>query len=126
MRRAPFSLFFALALISGCSAEYVAPVNKLDNVMYTVSLEPGQKETRFISTHCGYARLEVTINGRFWKTDSLGADSAGNPTEPDWPQGTQSAELQLELLDSETLRVRAVSSEVTHMYHPVVTEAWCE
>ena len=126
MRRAPFSLFFALALISGCSAEYVAPVNKLDNVMYTVSLEPGQKETRFISTHCGYERLEVTINGRFWKTDSLGADSAGNPTEPDWPQGTQSAELQLELLDSETLRVRAVSSEVTHMYHPVVTEAWCE
>ena len=126
MRRAPFSLFFALALISGCSAEYVAPVNKLDNVMYTVSLEPGQKETRFISTHCGYERLEVTINGRFWKTDSLGTDSAGNPTEPDWPQGTQSAELQLELLDSETLRVRAVSSEVTHMYHPVVTEAWCE
>ena len=126
MRRAPFSLFFALALISGCSAEYVAPVNKLDNVMYTVSLEPGQKETMFISTHCGYERLEVTINGRFWKTDSLGADSAGNSTEPDWPQGTQSAELQLELLDSETLRVRAVSSEVTHLYHPVVTEAWCE
>ena len=126
MRRAPFSLFFALALISGCSAEYVAPVNKLDNVLFTVSLEPGEKMSGFIATHCGYERLEVTINGRFWMTDSLGADSAGNPTEPDWPQGTQSAELQLGLLDSETLRVRAVSSEVTHLYHPVVTEAWCE
>ena len=126
MRRAPFSLFFALALISGCSAEYVAPVNKLDNVLFAVSLEPGEKMSGFIATHCGYERLEVTINGRFWMTDSLGADSAGNPTEPDWPQGTQSAELQLGLLDSETLRVRAVSSEVTHMYHPFVTEAWCE
>jgi hypothetical protein len=115
-----------LALIAGCSAEYVAPANKLDNVLFTVSLEPGQKTTGFIATHCGYERLEVTINGRFWMTDSLGADSAGNPTEPDWPQGTQSAELQLELLDSESLRVRAVSSEVTHLYHPVETEAWCE
>jgi len=94
--------------------------------MHTVRLELGQKTTGFISTHCGYERLLLTINDRFWMTDSLGADSAGNPTEPDWPQGTQSAELQLELLDSESLSVRAVSSEVTHIYHPVETEAWCE
>jgi len=124
--RPPFSFFFALALIAGCSTEYVAPANKLPVVMHTVRLELGQKTTGFIATHCGYERLEVTINGRFWMTDSLGADSAGNPTEPDWPQGRQTAEMQLELLDSETLRVRAVSSEVTHLYHPVVTEAWCE
>jgi hypothetical protein len=126
MRRPPFSFFFALVLIAGCSTEYVAPANKLPVVMHSVRLEPGQKTTGFISTHCGYKRLLLTINGRFWMTDSLGTDSAGNPTEPDWPQGTQSAELQLELLDSESLSVRAVSSEVTHMYHPFVTEAWCE
>jgi hypothetical protein len=123
--RPPFSFFFALALIAGCSTEDVAPANKLPVVMHKVRLEPGQKTTGFISTHCGYERLEVTINGRFWMTDSLGTDSAGNPTEPDWPQGTQSAELQLELLDSESLSVRAVSSEVTHIYHPVETEGWC-
>jgi hypothetical protein len=98
----------------------------MDNVMYTVSLEPGQKTTGFVATHCGYERLAVTINGRFWMTESLGTDSAGNPTEPDWPYGTQKAEMQLELLDSETLRVKAVGSEVTHTYHPVETEAWCE
>lgn len=127
MRRPPFSFFFTLALIAGCSTdEYGAAVNKMDKVMYTVSLEPGQKTTGLIATHCGYERLEVTINGLFWMTDSLGTDSAGNPTEPDWPQGTQSAELQLELLDSESLRVNAVISEVTHTYHPVKTEAWCE
>jgi len=126
MRRTPFSFFFALVLIAGCSTEYVAPANKLPVVMHTVRLELGQKTTGFISTHCGYERLLLTINDRFWMTDSLGADSAGNPTEPDWPQGTQSAELQLELLDSESLSVRAVSSEVTHIYHPVETEAWCE
>lgn len=126
MRRPPFSFFFAMALIAGCSTEYVAPANKMDNVIYEVSLEPGQKTTWVVSTHCGYERLEATINGRIWMTDSLGTDSAGNPTEPDWPNGTQSAELQLELLDSETLRVKAVSSEVTHTYHPVETEAWCQ
>ena len=126
MRRPPFSFFFALVLIAGCSTEYVAPANKMDNVIYEVSLEPGQKTTGLVSTHCGYERLEVAINGRFWMTDSLGVDSAGNPTEPDWPNGTQSAELQLELLDSESLSVRAVSSKVSHMYHPFVIEAWCE
>jgi uncharacterized protein YcfL len=126
MRRLTSSFFLALVLLAGCSTESAVPVNPMGNVMYTVSLEPGQKTTGFVATHCGYERLAVTINGRFWMTDSLGADSAGNPTEPDWPYGTQKAELQLELLDSETLRVKAVGSEVTHTYHPVETEAWCE
>ena len=126
VRRPPSSFFLALVLLAGCSTESAVPVNPMDNVMYTVSLEPGQKTTAFIATHCGYERLEVTINGRFWMTDGLGTDSAGNPTEPDWPYGTQQAEMQLELLDSETLKVKAVNSEITHTYHPVETEAWCE
>ncbi len=111
---------------AGCSTEYVAPANKMDNVIYVVSLEAGQKMTGLVATFCGYERLEVTINSRFWTTDSFGTDSTGNPAEPDWPNGTQSAELQLELLDSEILRVKAVSSEVSHTYHPVETEAWCK
>lgn len=120
-----FSLLLTLALIVGCSPQLVAPANKMDQVMYSISLEPGQKITGLVATHCGYERLEVTINGRFWMTDSLGADSAGNPTEPDWPQGAQSAELQLELLDFETLKVKAVNSEITHTYRPFESEAWC-
>jgi hypothetical protein len=46
MRRPPFSFFFALVLIAGCSTEYVAPAKKMDNVIYEVSLEPGQKNDR--------------------------------------------------------------------------------
>lgn len=58
-------------------------------------------------------------------TDSFGTDPAGNPTEPDWPQGAQSTELQLELLDFGTLKVKAVNSEITHTYRPFESEAWC-
>jgi hypothetical protein len=91
-----------------------------------LTLAVGQSETAIVSTHCGYERLELEINGAFWATETLGADSAGNPTEPSWPQGTQSAELRLELIDPTTLSVRALGSDVSHEYHPVETEPWCE
>lgn len=95
-------------------------------VAYDVSLAVGQSETRTVSTHCGYERLELLINGGFWATETLGADSAGNPTELSWPQGTQSVELRLELIDQNTLSVTAPGSDVFHNYSPIETEPWCE
>lgn len=115
----------ALTAFAGCSAGGDSQ-DASSAVAYSVNLEPGQSTTEVISTHCGYERLEVSINGQFWMTDGLGTDSAGNPTEPDWPQGTQTAELELELLNLETLRVNAVDSEVAHIYRPIDTDPWCE
>jgi hypothetical protein len=113
-------LFVALVVGAGCASQDAAP-----DIAYRLSLEPGQSTVEVISTHCGYERLEVLINGKFWMTDGLAADEAGNPTEPDWPQG-QKAELELELLDRDMLRVKAVDSDVAHVYQPVETEPWCE
>ena len=91
-----------------------------------VTLDVGQSVTRMVSTHCGYERLELEINDSFWATSTLGSDSAGNSTEPAWPQGTQSAELRLELVDPSTLSVSAAGSGVSHDYHPIEAEPWCE
>ena len=97
-------------------------------VAYDVSLAIGRSEDTELlcSTHCGYERLELLINGGFWATETLGADSAGNPTELSWPQGTQSVELRLELIDQNTLSVTAPGSDVFHTYSPIETEPWCE
>lgn len=120
-------LVLVAALAVGCGGtsdpEGAAPGTL---VAYDVSLAVGQSVTRNVSTHCGYERLELFVNGGFWATETLGADSAGNPTELSWPQGTQSAELRLELVDENTLSVSATGSDVFHEYRPVDTEPWCE
>ena len=121
------TLVLVAALAMGCSGTSDPEEDVPESVVtYDLTLAVGQAETRTVSTHCGYERLELEVNGGFWATETLGADSAGNPTELTWPQGTQSAELRLDLIDPTTLTVSAPGSDVSHDYHPIETDPWCE
>lgn len=128
MNRSLFVMCLTVTTIAaGCGAGSDLPEASPESLTAAVIvLDVGQSVTREVSTHCGYERLELEINDSFWATETLGSDSAGNPTEPAWPQGTQSAELRLELVAQDTLSVTAPDSGVLHEYHPIETEPWCE
>jgi len=68
----------------------------------------------------------VEINGELWMTTDLGSDSAGNPTEPAWPQNQPAAELELALVEDDHLDVTAVGTDVTHTCAPAPTPSGCE
>jgi hypothetical protein len=110
-----------VALIGGCSSN-----DDNRSVLSPIELRVGQSTTTRISTHCGYEWLEVELNGQLWTTTELGADSAGNPTELTWPQGQPETELELHLIDDDTLEVRAVGTDVTHTYRPGSNPPGCE
>lgn len=78
-----------------------APVTMLE-------LELGESVVVTVSTHSGFDRLELDLNSRFWRATDFPVDSAGNPREPSWPQGVQSAELELPLVEPTLLRVTAL------------------
>lgn len=115
-------------LVVGCTSQSLTSslFRSADEAPAEIELELGESITINVSVHCGYEKLEVVVNGEFWRTDGLSFDEAGNPTEPAWPQGSPSAELELTLIKPDVLRVTAPTSNVSHSYHPFVGEAWCE
>jgi len=117
-------VILALTLAGGCGLTdspqaTASPVRSLE-------LQPGESATALVSTHCGYEWLEVEINGELWMTTGLGSDSAGNPTEPAWPQHQPAAELDLTLVTEDHLDVTAVGTDVSHSYAPAPGPSGCE
>jgi hypothetical protein len=113
-----------LVLAGGCGLS-ASPQAAASSVR-SLELRPGESATALVSTHCGYEWLEVEINGELWITTDLGSDSAGNPTEPAWPQHQPAAELDLTLVAEDHLDVTAVGTDVTHSYAPAPGPSGCE
>ncbi len=84
------------------------------------SLNPGESKTVHMVAHCGFRTLDFYVNDQAWSTVGLPKDSAGNPVEPAWePAGENGLhELEITLIDDETLSVTKPGSGVTHVYTP--------
>ena len=89
-----------------------------------VSLDPGQSTKRLVSAHCGYGTLAVDINGMTWSTDEIPVNDIGMPIEPTWPTD-QNIVFEVELVNEETLLVRAVDSDIGHIYRPDASPPGC-
>ena len=89
-----------------------------------VSLDPGQSAKRLISAHCGYGTLLVDVNGMVWSTDEIPVNEAGVPIEPTWPTD-QNIVVELELVNEQTLLVRAADSDIGHIYRPDPSPPGC-
>ena len=81
-----------------------------------VSLKVAETKTVSVLTHCGYQTLELDINDSAWSTDELTEDAVGNLHEPAWPQSGGLVEMEVELIDSETLLATVPGTGVTHTY----------
>ena len=91
-----------------------------------ITLETGESQTVTVATHCGYETLEIDINGSAWSTEDLDADPAGYLAEPAWPKTGDSTEMELNLVDQETLEATVPGSGVTHTYHPDASPVGCD
>lgn len=109
------AVLFVIAVLVACSA---------DIRQGPVSLDPGQSTKRMISTHCGYGTLAVDINEMAWSTDEIPVNGVGMPIEPTWPTD-QNIVFELELVNERTLLVRAIDSDIGHIYRPDPTPPGC-
>ena len=85
---------------------------------FQITLEVGEQKTVTVSTHCGFETLEIDVNGQSWTTQAIPNDAVGNPVEPAWSRPGGEAEMELTLLDEQTLSASEVGSGVSHEYHP--------
>lgn|GEM_PF-1193100 len=122
---APLATAALVGLLVGCqddagpSADLGAPTRDLE-------LAVSDTVTAVVATHCGYEWLEVVVNDQLWRTAELGADEGDATTEPEWPEGEAAAQLELHLVDADTLEVTAVGSDVTRVYEPTTEPSGCE
>ena len=113
----------AVSGLSACgSGSQPSPARTLAS---SIQLEPGESVTAYVSTHCGYEWLEVDVNDQRWMTQTLGSDSAGNPTEERWPT-SEATDLQLTLVAESILEVTVPESGVSHQYTPGTDWPGCE
>ncbi|GMQ93280.1 MAG: hypothetical protein BMS9Abin12_0757 [Acidimicrobiia bacterium] len=80
-------------------------------------------ETRIayaVFTHCGVEWLGRSVNGQWWRAiDLQSADATGiDPVPLAWGKANDSLDLVLTLVDSDTLEVTTLNSDVTVAYTP--------
>jgi len=109
-------------VVSACGSDTQS--NEARTFALSIQLEAGESTTQYVSTHCGYEWLSVDVNGERWTTQTLGSDSAGNPTERAWPNG-EATDMHLTLIDPSTLEVTIPGSGVSHLYSPGSNEPGC-
>lgn len=108
-------VLFAVVL-AGCSRGEVT----------SVELDPGDTQKVTTVAHCGFTTLEITVNGQAWSSDELPVTAASNPVEPAWqPSGEAGYELELTLIDKQTLSVTVSGSGVSHIYMPEPNPPGC-
>jgi hypothetical protein len=69
-------------------------------------LEPSERQSIVIGTHCGVGILSTSVNGRWWRTDEAPEEGDWIPAE--WSSPTSASGLQVELMlsaDGHTLIV---------------------
>lgn len=123
-RREALAVVVLATLVGGC--QNAEPLTPDDAPARALELAPGESVAVVVATHCGYEWLELTVNDQLWRTAELDVDQVGNVTEPAWPQGVPSAELELHLVDEGTLEVTAAGSTVSHTYAPATGSSGCE
>ena len=83
-----------------------------------VNLDVGDQIRVSITSHCGLETLEIDINEQTWTTETIPQDAAGNAVEPAWTRTGGVVEMELTLVDEDTLSATEVGSGVFHEYSP--------
>lgn len=120
MRRALLLCLLTALSVSSCGSSTDRP-----RPTFSATLAEGETLTIWIDGHCGYEWLSTRINGERWRGEDLVPNSAGN-LRPVGLAGGDPAQFELRLLDDTTLLVRAVESDVTHVYRPDPDPRLCE